>query len=361
MRPLLPVLSLLLLTPLAVQARVGGSSDGGGKGIECTEKGEKHVYLADTFPLRDSPLYRNLRVDDPSAVVNAMAEVMDRLKPEKVYPNPDGPRSTVALAWLLVHQRNSLIFELAEGKLPDLPDDNIDPASLPTNCHKVQVAIQDLDSGVVRQDLDLLREMSWLDQGLLELHETLLSLRHQPGADTTPIRRDVEKLFAAISDPRLSVEALIRQMLDPDGGSTVRPALPVLQRWPRALNCVTTWGKAEPARLTLLLSGGSGLPDASNRLELGFDSGRTLHSSELFFDTDSDFRGSEYGGRGGFRLQAVFPTGEGLSTVLFLDDYHPRTNEFTGSLATMRDASPLSVTLQQVGITCEGSTPDFGG
>ena len=83
--------------------------------------------------------------------------------------------------------------------LPTLNDDHIDASSLPSGCHKVQLAVQDISTKTVEQS-PLIYQLSWPERGFLELHETLISLRDAPGSDTTPIRREV---FSACNQDRI--------------------------------------------------------------------------------------------------------------------------------------------------------------
>lgn len=188
----------------------GGSSDGGGKGILCTnEKGESRVFLADTFSTRFNKAYPFENDYDSSFVISAVAEVLEDIFPRKVFTASSLGSPKISLSEKFVLEHEKLDFEISSETLPDLPDDFIDPKTLPPICELVQVAIQNIPSGKVRVDSKLASQMSFLDRGLLEVHETFIRLRNQPGEDTTPIRNEVENIVKTLDNRAGSFADLI--------------------------------------------------------------------------------------------------------------------------------------------------------
>lgn len=374
------VLGLLFLVGSPTFA--GGSSDGGGKGIECLENGKSIVYLADTFPLRHTDLYQNLKLDDTAGVINAMSEVVEKIYPEKKYSHPFLADQKVSLAWLLVYEHSFLKFEYA-GNLPDVPDDHIDIADLPKNCRKVQVAVQNIATGVVRKDISLIFKMNFLDRGLLELHETLLRIRKQPGMDTTPIRREVESVMAAIADPRHSVEELIRHLLGPgmvrphrkfsaasdslyrdcqsylisetpqekdtpavrhcreisrqvrieEEEYDARTALKVFVAWPTSMLCHTKAYQGDGTvlqKFEVLRRGEATAPRTNDSYLIRFANGKSISSSSSTFESRPFDRGNEAGSIGIFSFKAKFKLAKNRDTWLVFDKYYSRTNILKG-------------------------------
>lgn len=170
----------------------GGNSGGGGMVISCSDD---RVYLADTFEIMSSLTSKGLESLDPFRVQVAITQVIEKKYPAKIYPNPKGGGDKVSMATMLEHIRETLVYIPSKKPLPLLGDDYIDTSSLPAGCTKLQVAIQNIPKNEVTVDRKLQMKMSSLERGLLELHESLISLRNQPGLDTTPIRQSIEDLM----------------------------------------------------------------------------------------------------------------------------------------------------------------------
>ncbi len=190
----------------------GGVDAGGGVGFSCRqESGPNKIYLADTYALLSK-----LEVTgeaEPVNVVSATAKLLNTLKPQKIYDHPEVRNEKVTLGWMINYRHQQLKFEpnfSGKIKIPVLNDDNIKTASLPPGCTKVQLAVQNIATLTVEQS-PLVNQLSWIERGYLELHETLISLRGEPGADTTPIRKEVESLAMELDSAK---SQLSQQILD---------------------------------------------------------------------------------------------------------------------------------------------------
>lgn len=180
---------------------IGGNSGGGGKGIACRNPDPEtnsplatpyHYYLADTFDLLKSGKIDELSDSSAQAIISAAHAALDARNPAKIYPHPYLKGQKVSLGWMIDYRHQELFF--LKGSEPEITHDaNIDSGSLPEGCKIVQLAYQDIPNKLVHLTLALER-MSSFEKGFLNLHEVLVSLRGEPGADTTPIRKDVAAL-----------------------------------------------------------------------------------------------------------------------------------------------------------------------
>jgi hypothetical protein len=187
----------------------GSEGVGGGVGIICDENGVEKVYLADTFDLVRNGSLKGIESVDNESLFRAALDVLDERSPEKIYTNPFQPGQKVNLAWMVEHTRANLQFKYVDS-IPSLSDDNIDQRSLPANCRKEQIAVQDVGRGVVREKFKVSGRMSSTERGLFEVHETLVALRNAPGADTTPIR---QKIAEILGDPQHSFQNMLKNLV----------------------------------------------------------------------------------------------------------------------------------------------------
>jgi hypothetical protein len=187
----------------------GSEGVGGGVGIICDENGVEKVYLADTFDLVRNGSLRGIESVDNESLFRAALAVLDERSPEKIYTNPFQPEQKVNLAWMVEHTRANLQFKYVES-IPNLSDDNIDQRSLPSNCRKEQIAVQEVGRGIVREKFKMSSRMSSTERGLFEVHETLVALRNAPGADTTPIR---QKIAEILGDPQHSFQNMLKNLV----------------------------------------------------------------------------------------------------------------------------------------------------
>ncbi len=184
---------LLVLTFLcwliSLQA-LAGKEGGGGLGVICHDR----VYLADTYSILSNPKLQALKSADPAQVLSAITQVIEEKYPQKIFTNPNGGEEKVSLAWMLSHTRGAIEFDYTNKPLPLLNDDHFDTSTLQPGCIKQQIAIQDIPKHRVLTDQVLVSKMSFLERGLFELHESMISFRNQPGESTAPIRQMVGNL-----------------------------------------------------------------------------------------------------------------------------------------------------------------------
>ncbi|MEK7357422.1 MAG: hypothetical protein AAB250_13300, partial [Bdellovibrionota bacterium] len=208
------ITGMMLAAQVAVAGNEGG---GGGKGFVCRNADfSETVYLADTYSLVKSGRLKGLNPDEADSTVAAVAEIVERLYPEKTFKHPLFPAQKVSFAWMMEYKYAGLDWS-PKPRVASRPDDHI--VNVPKNCTKVQLAYQDLKTGVIEEDFTLTHHMTWIERGFLSLHEVFVGLRNQPGKDTTPIRADVEKYAAILDDPRLQLGQLLQKYLG-------RPAAP---------------------------------------------------------------------------------------------------------------------------------------
>lgn len=399
---------------------IGGSSDGGGKGIVCVENGRKNVYLADTFELVRKGTFAKIRPADPAAVLAAATELIEMIRPEKLYPHPFKKKEKVSLAWLLEFKANGLSYSYsAESTFRELNDDNINSADLPFGCKKVQLAIQNIAKGSVILNYPFTSKLSWMERGFLELHETMVALRNLPGADTTPIRREIETIAQLLSDSKFELHEKILAILNPgpvapgqtewtwaqtyiyeNCGSRYLPtepqpgddfktafcriaakqaaeqdrenflatALPTLTRFPEAINCQITYeganhlGLPRPESFTFTRISGDGRPSSENVFEFESESsapGQGWRTQRSWFLTDSHRREAGFKKIGDMSFSATFTDAQGNLATLFIDEYHELTQLFTGSLQTKSAGYKHHDRFTAFGVTCDGGSPEF--
>jgi len=163
-----------------------GRDGGGGVGFLCHEKGGDKVYLADTYQLVKSGKLKGYEDVDLGIVLAAAAQTIN----EKQSNGADGSLLNATLA-----ARNSALQWQKQSPLPLLGDDHIPADQVPANCEKVQLVIQDVSTRVVHYDDKLVNQLTGTEIAFLNVHETLISIRNEPGADTTPIRAQVASVL----------------------------------------------------------------------------------------------------------------------------------------------------------------------
>ena len=187
------VLKQLTLSALVIMATVntfaadkkeGGNAGGGGKGIVCRDENfVEKIYLADTMDyVKAGGLKQFARTTDDESVLKAIAELVEKTNPQKIYPHPLNPAQKVSLAYLLEYNQQKLSWGI-NFELSNVDDDHIDPASLPAGCKKVQLAFTNLMTGEMSLNPNFEHKMTWIQRGFLKLHEVLIAVRGTPGAD----------------------------------------------------------------------------------------------------------------------------------------------------------------------------------
>lgn len=246
------VLTLSLAIPIAGLAQEGvNSGGGGGDGFKCKSNDPSAIQgyttrLVDTYGNTElDKLEQNnvgqLRRDYG---IRTVARYLDKVMPEKVYPHPYKSDLKISFGSLLVLHYMKLYFMTYDlSPLPDLKDDNIPFWKVPSGCKKIQLAIQDIPSGVVSQSPEVRFDLPLFDRLFLRIHEVLISIRNQPGLDTTPIRKDVERLAAMLRDDQVQ----FIKNLTSDWENMVTGDLPNKSPIiiPQTLKCHLTW-KMQP-------------------------------------------------------------------------------------------------------------------
>ena len=391
-----------LVLALAANAGAFGKEGGGGKGFVCRNADlSETVYLADTYDLARSGALDSLAPQEADSTVAAVAEIIEKTDPRRVFEHPLRPNHKVSLAWMLEFKYAALKWNVATF-VPPLDDDHI--ANVPRGCVKVQLAAQNVATGMIDENFVLTQEMKWIERGFLGVHETLVSLRGEPGADTSPIRQSVAAYAAALESaivslpqvlkeyvgqiskpPTTPTEAAqrfyrlnncfdaIRRMNAPQSGSEAKflsdcrkaervvdrirnTKIPSLRRAPEFFNCMTTYspsGERTARRFQLRRISGGGLPTwipSADPAEIA-----RRHSTYQIRWTDAGPSQSDQ-----FELRAenlpafqwIRPFGKFIISIRFpqgslrLDDFNPRTRLFKGALGS-------------TGVICDGGEPDF--
>ncbi len=374
--------SLLSLFLSSFPASAGPIGSGGGVGIVCVTEGKKEVFLADTFALRNSPALNEIKNAYPEEIMAGAVAYFEKIRPQKEFPHPQFRGRKVSIGWLLAHTWAGFNFNLVRSDLDHLNDDHIDAGKLPLNCHKEQIAVQNFARHQVLAKQDLILEMTYADRGFLELHETLLALRGEPGKDTTPIR---QAIMAILDNPGFDFQNILKQIIEQrnhhftfapthasryfsehcpkfwDSEPAKTPecvqawnlkgeewmaqhkaaALPTLTNIPARLDCQITadenndfdWHPFE--KFTLLRTAGDGRPNKENNysilpgpLDGPFARQFALPTKLSVQPHDRQNGFADFGG-----LRIVFIQEQAKAEVaLFLDNYEPVTGEFSGDI-----------------------------
>jgi hypothetical protein len=182
---------LVLLQFVLAQACFAGIKEGGGGvGFLSHEPSGDRVYLADTYDLVKNGALNNNESLNAGIIFLAAGQQFTKAHIPGV-----NFKDFLSAGWALM-SRASFMHWQKEGHLPLLGDDHIPPSSVPANCEKVQIAIQDLKTATVHLDESYVAKMTKAETGFFMLHETLIALRNDPGADTTPIRDEVSSVLA---------------------------------------------------------------------------------------------------------------------------------------------------------------------
>lgn len=206
----LSIISTTLLLLLGSAICFAGTKDsGGGVGFLCREGGSSKVYLADTYSVVRSGAIEKFRALDQQSVFLAAGKRFETIAPEGVFRDGFKKRRALDIGWTLLHRAQSIRY-VQGGRLALLGDDFIPAHAIPENCEKVQLAVQDLKTGVVHYDKSLVDRLSPIEIGFLRLHETLIAVRDQPLRDTTPIR---EGLVRVLASPDFSFEGFVSQLI----------------------------------------------------------------------------------------------------------------------------------------------------
>jgi hypothetical protein len=379
------VLLSTVFTSTSALASEGPGGTGGGKGILCRNPDwTETLYLADVMDyVRQGGLRQFKFATGTDTTVIAIAELVEKSNPEKTLPHPFKQNEKVSLAWMMEYKYQ--IEGLGIGDTPqDVPDDNIDPKTLPANCQKVQLAVSNLKSGQVDKNIGLDFVLPWIQRGLLDLHEILVRIRNIPDADTTPIRKDVDR-YARLLDNKINeVSPEIRSRLltgyapgknpnenaqlkfynankcekiltdwrrkDDDElkkkcgiADTVRYEImmrPIsfIKRMPEVLQCKTLlftdhgMKMKDPKQFNLVRVSGGGEPDpmgAPNQSKYKIEFvGGSRDSSSVFFSSSSDGRDTDDPRVGHVDFRASFAGGFNV----FVSNYNVRTQLFNASL-----------------------------
>jgi hypothetical protein len=266
----------------------GGADPSGGVGFVCQEAGDKtKIYLADTYSLAKTGVFDILKPTSPSEFIASIVAMLNGVYPEKVYQHPTLPDQKVSIGWLITYTYGQLKFKLADSQnLPQLEDDHIDPASVPRNCEKIQLAVQDVPSKVVRVS-PRVSDLNWGERGLLEFHETLISLRNQPGADTTEIRHAVDKIAVLMRDKKYFVNTLKHH------GDDCYISIDRLRYTRDGIFGIFLWGSSGPFIHETMQATSTPNQFVFSNAETGANIKVTLSEKKAYFEVDSP-RGSQH-------------------------------------------------------------------
>ena len=206
---LAPVLTLIFVG----QWTMAGTKDsGGGVGFLCKENGVERVYLADTYhSMHKNPSLQKIEVDEKMVFLSA-ARLFEQIRSEKFTEVPLVKSKALQLGWFLIYQNVELKYQPVPH-LDLLGDDNIPASAVPKNCVKVQLAVQNLLTGIVEVNQALLAKMSAIENTFLKLHETVIALRNRPGEDTSPVRNYIA---AVLDTPDFSFADFLKTLQNPD-------------------------------------------------------------------------------------------------------------------------------------------------
>ncbi|MGK5086954.1 hypothetical protein WDW86_05305 [Bdellovibrionota bacterium FG-2] len=161
----------------------GGETGGGGDAFICGDR----VFLADTYKIiNETERSRWQNFDPNSETMNASSVMAVALKSMR----GSNPELSKKLAAYYAEFKFVVVKELEE-----LDDDGI--REIPKGCEKTQLAVQDLETGVIRYREDLYQNLSTLEQGLFRLHEAFIKNKTSEelrGKDTTEVRKHVDQI-----------------------------------------------------------------------------------------------------------------------------------------------------------------------
>jgi hypothetical protein len=346
----LTVAATLVCAPM-VHASEGGAHGGGGKGFMCNEKGVQKLYLADTYQLRQAGLLDRY---EGTPEFSQAIEVIENKYPQKIFHHPFLAGQKVTLGFMLSHVHNGLHFEEFSDQPANHDDDNIPSKDVPAGCKKVQIAWQDLKTNMVQMRTFTLPTLDGPDSLYLNLHETLIALRREPGADTTEIRAKVKAFASILSDPTNFALSVLKEMALTQAS---RPIVPKAQQTrfktlyyaPRELSCRPTWTGhrawyrtvkfTPPSALTFTRKSGDGrVGEENNKYSLlasypslfGARKVRT-EASEARLYTESYNAFGDADGMGTFDFSLKLMPQKNVEMEVTIAGYDPVTNEYLGS------------------------------
>jgi hypothetical protein len=203
----------ILTVVLSSSAFAGTEGTGGGVGYQCIHNNKKLVYLADSFELLQAGALHHLNGLQQSEVIEAAAQAINETMPAEFFVSESGGQPIVSIGYLILARYSGMTFNLQYLPSPLAPtnDDNI--TVLPSNCQKVQIAVQRHADNSVDLDRALFEAMSPIEQHLLVLHELLLAVRNQPGADTTLVRDNVSLIAQQLASSNSALSVKLVQKL----------------------------------------------------------------------------------------------------------------------------------------------------
>jgi hypothetical protein len=355
---ILSILAVLMLTPIA-RASEGGHGGSGGDGYMCPKAhpGEEawppyNLRLVDTYGHEelDEIVQDNVgQLMNPFGI-RTVARFLNRKMPALAYPHPYKPGVKISFGSLVLLKYFQLYFYHSEFRpLPDIGDDNIWWWSVPRGCKKVQLAIQDIKSGVVRMS-DYVPNLPVIDDMFLRLHEVLIALRAQPGLDTTPVRRDVDRLASMARNNRAD---FVRGLTKDWETSVLIPENTPALVMPKTLRCSLTWRMpridayqpkfALPATFLVTRVKGSGKSTDNNQYQVSLGQAAvTGYETNMLLQATiySSTKASEINA---FETKFEFPRGVTYEAGVY--DYVPEIGAYVGSVQasfTNKDISSKS-------------------
>lgn len=174
-----------------------GTSGGGGDVILCgkyifklfaaNEKPE--IFLADTIELFKSGRLNKSEILPEKIWMEAIFTSLNKID----HNSPAGNR----LGDLVKKRLSELHFNIEDHELDELDDDGIDLKQI--GCEqKKQLAIQNLETGEVRVNRDLIGRLSYAEVYFFKVHEALISLKKTVD-DTSPIRKELQDAIQKVN------------------------------------------------------------------------------------------------------------------------------------------------------------------
>lgn len=353
-------LSALLVSSVPAFSKMRTESGGGGASIVCKDSNlshVSHVYLADTFDLIRSGKLKKLESTDRDIAFNAAVAILKIKYPKKSFKKPNSENEMVDLAWMLQYTKDNLQYNLinpegtydylniktydgdssvstsmptkGDRPLVELGDDHILKSELPNNCEKRQIAVQEINKMAFTLDLILQGQMTRLEEGLLRLHEALVSIRNIPGADTTPIRKMVHSV---VED-----QALLSREINKIKSITDNRTLKAL---PENLVCDIVsesnndFKFNKPSKIEIKRTSGDGSKDSNNTFSLvilknATSASEVVNSYNEYVNIDPSIKLNS----GSLDVRIAFGQYHDIySPSVFLRRYNEYTGSFSGSI-----------------------------
>lgn len=199
------LISLFLFLSFSVLASESGGTRGGGDVSVCKEKGERRVYLADTFELiRGGSLIPDETISKEvyaEALLRTIFEVHPELKVKlREIESKMVTMTSFPNGGLLAH----MFPKLLGGHLKEVDNDHL---IVEGECKKGQLAHQNIRKARVTLDHGRWKALSRMEQGIFSVHEVFINLRNAT-RDTTAVRNEIKEY---VLNPRFLEQVVLVQ------------------------------------------------------------------------------------------------------------------------------------------------------